>query len=1277
MSNFINENEVVAGAAAVDKVLLQNSGIKQVSGLVLAQEAINPAYVYFITESKMAVVFHPASEEGAEDVWFGLDGYIAAGSTTARNSYPKQYGQLFYNTTTNKVEVYKSGGWFDMSTGGVFAAEAYIQATGLTIAYPGNKYLAMTSSTVFRILNNPNFLPGHMIEFASYPGWISTDTFGARVVGLGTAIKSISNLDGTIQTVPYVIINVGLVYQFIKQPDGSWMSYTNSNFQRTTIWDTADFDGNAYVSRASRSALGESLDEVADAAGARVLLNLGSGATANVGTGTTDIPINAAVDQKLAPLQNLVNRGVTATTGKLVAEGYAGAGIITTLSNLDAAVTGNTTFISAVNGSPVDNLAVAGVSVRGGSSETNTFTTQIVGRDSRFFGRTAEAATVADWREFLTIPGLVTNNKVNPYGLDADNYRSVGTFSVTSTVAKLPVAVDGTLKVGSVVTPEGGFALTQEFLPYSASTPRHYFRSAKAGTFSDWASALLTAGLGTAAALDAGEEAGNVQLVGAFGGPTGAQVYWHSGNTLNIGATAATARTAMGLGSLAILNALPVAQITGILPIANGGTGGADAAAARANLGLGSMALLNAINNANWQGTALAIANGGTGAITAPLARTNLGLGTAAILDAQTNAGDTAGNRLSLVGAFGPGSTSGIGIGSTASFDATNIPGGLYRITSSNPGTAPFGLTDFNLIVARYNATDSTQIAMGIYGDFYHRSSAGGVWGAWKAVFSFSAGGTPSVTDCNGALNTGFYEISNGVTTNVPSAGSGILIHINRNTSSTSVRRIQIAIINGRLHTRADTNGTYSEWQTSLNYGDYGIGTSFRAGVGITATTTPENVLTSCGGASCLYTTGVLAMAGGPAGSSNVTLKGYITSANNYSYSYQIAHGVSGFDMWVRNAASATAWGSWRRITIASTVSPPTAGTYPVVTIDAQGLVTSGRALLPSDVPTLNQNTTGSSAKLETARTIAAAGDIVWNVSFDGASNVTAVATLANSGVTAGAYTKVSVDAKGRVTGGSTLVAGDVPTLNQNTTGNAATATKLITARSIAATGDVIWSVSFDGNANVTAAATLSNTGVTPGVFTRFAVDAKGRITSAALLDIADLPASGVAAGTYPKVTVNSKGQVISGSALSAGDIPIELYRRSNIGAPVTGTPSAPTGGILESAGIPDVNGRVTKYFDGSVKIVRQVTINLAAGVGGSEIAGTLAYAFTITYPTLLAARPRWATIHAKLPVLFGTAQNVGVNEAAIQVYFPSSVTTGTVNIMVTIEGYWYDVSLT
>lgn len=68
-------------------------------------------------------------------------------------------------------------------------------------------------------------------------------------------------------------------------------------------------------------------------------------------------------------------------------------------------------------------------------------------------------------------------------------------------------------------------------------------------------------------------------------------------------------------------------------------------------------------------------------------------------------------------------------------------------------------------------------------------------------------------------------------------------------------------------------------------------------------------------------------------------------------------------------------------------------------------------------------------------------------------------------------------------------------------------ATKLATPRTIAATGDATWSVSFDGSGNVSAALTLAASGAVAGTYggsatqvMTFPVDAKGRITGAGTL---------------------------------------------------------------------------------------------------------------------------------------------------------------------------------
>jgi len=73
----------------------------------------------------------------------------------------------------------------------------------------------------------------------------------------------------------------------------------------------------------------------------------------------------------------------------------------------------------------------------------------------------------------------------------------------------------------------------------------------------------------------------------------------------------------------------------------------------------------------------------------------------------------------------------------------------------------------------------------------------------------------------------------------------------------------------------------------------------------------------------------------------------------------------------------------------------------------------------------------GTATALATGRTISITGDLAYtSPSFDGTSNVTGTGTLATTGVVAGTYTKITVDAKGRATVGATASISDlsVPT---------------------------------------------------------------------------------------------------------------------------------------------------------------------------------------------------------------------------------------------------------
>lgn len=61
----------------------------------------------------------------------------------------------------------------------------------------------------------------------------------------------------------------------------------------------------------------------------------------------------------------------------------------------------------------------------------------------------------------------------------------------------------------------------------------------------------------------------------------------------------------------------------------------------------------------------------------------------------------------------------------------------------------------------------------------------------------------------------------------------------------------------------------------------------------------------------------------------------------------------------------------------------------------------------------------GKAEKLSTARQIALGGDVTGQASFDGSGNITITATYKNSGVVAGTYRSVTVDAKGNITAGA------------------------------------------------------------------------------------------------------------------------------------------------------------------------------------------------------------------------------------------------------------------
>ena len=73
------------------------------------------------------------------------------------------------------------------------------------------------------------------------------------------------------------------------------------------------------------------------------------------------------------------------------------------------------------------------------------------------------------------------------------------------------------------------------------------------------------------------------------------------------------------------------------------------------------------------------------------------------------------------------------------------------------------------------------------------------------------------------------------------------------------------------------------------------------------------------------------------------------------------------------------------------------------------------------DVKITRVDEAGTADKLKTARTIALKGDATGSATFDGSANKDINVTLANTGVAAGTYNNVTVDAKGRVVSASNI----------------------------------------------------------------------------------------------------------------------------------------------------------------------------------------------------------------------------------------------------------------
>ena len=394
---------------------------------------------------------------------------------------------------------------------------------------------------------------------------------------------------------------------------------------------------------------------------------------------------------------------------------------------------------------------------------------------------------------------------------------------------------------------------------------------------------------------------------------------------------------------------------------------------------------------------------------------------------------------------------------------------------------------------------------------------------------------------------------------------------------------------------------------------------------------------------------------GGTGTVNGITLSGTVTSTGNLTLGgaltgVNLATQVTG-TLPIANGGTGQ---TTRQAALDALAGAVTAGQY--LRGDGSDVVMS--AIQAGDVPTLNQNTTGSAATLTTGRTIAITGDLAYtSPSFNGSGNVTAAGTLATVNSNVGSFTNasVTVNAKGLVTavssgtapvtsvsgtspvdssGGATpaislasgygdtqnpyasktanfvlaapngtagvptfraVVAADIPTLNQNTTGSAAT---LTTGRTIAITGDLAYtSPSFNGSGNVTAAGTLATVNSNVGSFTNASVtvNAKGLVTA---VSSGTAPVTSVS-GTSP---VDSSGGATPAISLASGygdtQNPYASKTANFVLAAPNGTAGVPTFRAVVAADIPTLNQNTTGTAAGL-----SATLAIASGGTGATTA--------------------------------------------------------------------------